>query len=328
MKIFAFSSDAQGFTDGVTTGQLIDHLPNRVTTLAQADVAVVVAVCHAGFKYNHAQLNALRASGKPWVLIDYLEYGWDWDFELPNTIKSGACPCTQQGNFDWAILTQFVREYPPILEFKRELRNADVRPNRIPIDFLAAWPKPPVVSLADYSSRPYDVTYVWGYSHPLRAKMHGQIFQAMGEKNTEVLSSFEMLDGRRSHAFTCPVWVSIFTPYWVRQPMDRVLRLQEQGRIAVCLPGAGFKCFREQEAPHGTVMAMLQNDLARSYPWEHGVNALILSRGHEFENLFNYASADRPWLYDIYRRGQSTLDMYRREFYIPNYVIPNIKERL
>ena len=328
MKIFAFSCDAQGFTDGVTTGQLIDHLPGRVKTLAEADVAVGVIVCHGGFKYNHAQLNALRASGKPWVLIDYLEYGWDWDFELPNTIKSGACPCTHRDNFDWAILTQFVREYPPILEFKRELRNKDVNERRIPIDFLAAWPKPPVVSLADYSSRPYDVTYVWGYSHPLRAKMHGQIFQAMGEKNIEVLSSFEMLGGR-SQVFTCPVWVSIFSPYWVRQPMDKVLRMQEQGRISVCLPGAGFKCFREQEAPHGTVMAMLQNDLARSYPWEHSVNCLIMRPGQEFDDLFAFATlTPKHVLYDIYRRGQTTLDKYRREAYIPNYIMPNIESRL
>jgi len=331
MKIYIDTTDANGWTDGVTHGQLFSKLPGLTTQLGAADVAIIESVCHPKYQFNHT-LNRLKHTRKPWVHIDYTEWGWNWDFTKDNVLGRTDCyPCTQFDNHDWGTLKQFIQDYPPILTFQRDLMQRDVGERLIPIDFLAYMDREPVATLEEYSSRPYDVTYVWGYSHPLRPKMHSEIFEAMGTQNVEVLSSFEMLGG---HAKSQVVdghqtWVSIFSPHWVRKPMSEVFAVQRKGRCSICLPGAGFKCFREQEAPNNALMFMLENDLARAYPWRDGENCITIRSDHLFFDVF-MATQTIPMneLHELYVEGQATLDRYRAHNYIPNYVIRNIEKRL
>lgn len=331
MKFYLESADAAGYSDGVTQGQLFAKLP-QTDVLDRADVVLVRTVCGPPFKFNH-HLNRLLTAGKPIVLVDYLEYGWNHNFAKGNVLGDHFCtPCTQFDNPEWGTFEAWVREANPVLTFKRELRNQDVSEKLIPIDFLAVGPRPRVQTLEEFAARPYDVTFVWGYSHPVRAKMHGRIVEAMGTKGIDVVTSFESLAKRppnANHHRPSPLWVSIMQDYWVRKPMSEVYALQEKGRMAICLPGAGVKCFREQEAPTGTISVMLKDDLARSYPWVHGRNALMMQPGEEFESLFALATqTDITWLHAIYVTAQANLDRYRPEAYIRDYFIPNIEKRI
>lgn len=331
LKFYLESADAAGYTDGVTAGQLFNRL-NVTNVLSQADVVLVRTVCGPPFKFNH-HLNRLLTAGKPIVFVDYLEHGWNWDFQKGNVMGEhmGCVPCTQFDNPEWATLHGWIQAAQPILTFKRELRNQDVRDDLVPIDFLCEGPSFPVDSLEQYSTRPYDVTYVWGYSHPVRAKMAGKILEAMGTKGIDVIPSFEALVGRpnnANHHRITPLWVSIFQCYWVRKPMAEVYALQRKGRMAICLPGAGFKCFREQEAPNGTIPVMLKNDLARSYQWVHMENCLTVRPDIEFEDLYEMTFCDPKFLHEVYVRAQQTLDKYRPDAYIRDYFIPNIEKHL
>ncbi len=332
LKFYLESADASGYRDGVTAGQLFNRL-NTTNVLSQADVVLVRTVCQGEpFKFNH-HLNRLLTAGKPIVFVDYLEHGWDYDFSKGNVMgEHMACiPCTEGNNPEWGTLHGWIQQASPILHFKRELRTQDVRDDLIPIDFLAEGPSFPVDSLEQYSSRPYDVTFVWGYSNAVRPRLHGKIVEAMGTKSIDVITSFEQIPGRpgnANHHRVTPLWVAIHQAHWVRKPMAEVYALGRKGRLVVSLPGAGVKTFRDSEAPNGSLPVFLQDDLARSYPWEHMVNCFKLRVGQEFEDLYEMTFADPKFMHQIYLNAQTNLDRYRPEAYIKNYFIPSIESHL
>lgn len=324
MKIHLAFADANLSTDGVTQKQILDHLP-LATSLADADVVVVHVICHPQFSFNHG-LNALLGK-KPIVILNYLEYGWNFDFKKEVILGYGAeYPCTSK-NHDWGTLDQWVRAANPILTFQRECKRSDISSRVIPVDFVAEQPIPPVANEAEFKARPLDVSYVWGYSHPDRARVHGEIFAAMGNMGINVIDHFEdMVTRQDSHFFPAKTWFSCFSPYWRRRAMPEVMKMQQQSKIALNLPGAGRKCFREAEAPVGAVLATQHDDLVRSYDWMSGVNCVKLVVGQEVRGLM--AAAERPDLYDIYVLGQENIRNYSNPNYVKNYILKNIQDRL
>lgn len=327
MKVFLISADANGHTDGVTYGQLLSKLP-LTDRLESADVVVINAVCHGGYKFNH-DLNKVR--GKKLVLIDYLEYGWNWDFRKENRIGYGnLCPCTHTGDQlnEWGTLDLFIRENPPILTFKRELLLDQVSDTMIPIDFLAEGPAVRRASEAEFDARPLDVFYCWGYSHPDRPRVHGEIFAAMGNAGINVVDHPDMLGRGSSQVFPTGTWMTLFKPYYLRRPMSEIYALQRQAKFAINLRGAGVKCFRSSEAPIDTIMATGVDPLAYSYPWIDHLNCVQMPAGKEVGTLMSVLRMHRSEAYTIYLNCQENIDRYRAENYIPNYVLANIEKRL
>lgn len=324
MKLHLLFADANGSTDGVTQAQILNHLP-KSKGLADADAVIVHCVCHSKFAFNHG-LNDLLGK-KPIIIMDYLEYGWNFDMRKENILGRGAeYPCTSK-NHDWGTLDQWVTQANPVLTFKRECKRKDVSSTVIPIDFTAEQPIPKTQSEAEFNARPLDVSYVWGYSHPDRARLHGEIFSAMGNMGINVIDHMEdMVTRQDSHYFRAKTWFTMFSPYWRRRPMAEVMAVQQQSKLAVNLPGAGVKCFRRQESPVGAVMAMQSDDLADSYDWMNGVNCIKLTRGREFVELV--AAAERPDLYTIYVLGQENIRRYANPGYVRDYVLANIQKVL
>ncbi len=319
MKLFLAYANANGNTDGVTHEQLIRHLP-LTTNLAEADAIVLLAVTHDNFRFNH-DLNKLVGK-KPMVVIDYIEYGWEFPHDVDNVLGHGYGAIL--GNQEWCTLDLFLRENKPLLQFKRELRKEDSGPSVIPIDFLAHLPKQPLSTRKQFDSRPFEVFNSWGYSHPNRARVHGDIFHAMGNANVNVIDGYDKLGGN-SLPYAAKTWLSVFTPHWVRKPMSEVLGYQSQSKISLSLYGAGWKCFRHAEAAENSVMAIQRNNLAWSYPWDES-NSIQLNKPHEVRDLL--AATARHTLFDVYLAAQENQDRYRRENYVPNYVLANIRHRL
>jgi hypothetical protein len=321
MKILKASSDAQGWTDGVTTSQLMDHLPNCVESYQEADVVLVMAVCHPGFKFNH-QLNDIK---KPWVLLDFTEWGWNWDFSKNNILGQSDCyPCTQPSNHEWGTLGQFINANPPVMTFQRDLKKSDVALNRRPIDFMAHLPIPETQSKGEFESRRFGVFNAFGYSHPTRARVHGQIFEAMGNKGVEVVDDYTKGD----FGFSTPpnrLWMSVYSPHWWRKPMKDVMQWQQKAKIALALPGAGAKCFKDTESATGAIPAFVSNQLAYSYPWTQA-NSVQMDEGTEVDDLIN--ALDSAPLYDIYRAAQENVRKYRIDNYLRDYFLPYIADRL
>ena len=101
---------------------------------------------------------------------------------------------------------------------------------------------------------------------------------------------------------------------------------QAQSKISVSMPGSGVKCFRSTESPVNAVPAMMEDDMAWSYPWLHGVNCVRLDRMNLFGDLFN--ATQREDLHAIYIGAQETIELYRSRRYVAEYIIPNIQARL
>lgn len=325
MKTYLMSSDANGWTDGCTRGQLYDHIPGQVKNLQDADVAIVSMICHPGYRFNH-ELNRLK--GKKWILIDYCEFGWNWDPNRNNILGQGCVPCdfSNPGPIgECGTMDLFIRENPPVLTFKRELHTRDQGPTMQPIDFLAAGPIFPLETKDEFENRRLDLFFNWGYSHPDRPRVHGQIFEAMGNRNLNVISSFGHIGGKEGY-YPPGTWATIFTPWWDRRPMYEVYSAQSKAKMSLCLPGAGKKCFREQEACNNSIIILQYDPLVRAYPWTSGVNCIKLAVGHEVEGIFD--ATHRQDLYEIYLLCQENMRRYRRENYIPNYLMPEIQARL
>lgn len=312
MKFKILYADAAQCTDGVTHEQLLRHMP------VGNDVTIVMVVTHPNYKFNH-DLNSLR--GKKYVLMDFCEWGWQWDFTKNNILGQTDAYPGESKSHEWGTLHQFIRDNPPILTFQRELRSQNATTSLIPIDFLCTQPAKPIVGKAEYDARPIQVFASWGFSHPRRARVHGEILTAMGTKNIEVVDGYEKVDwgwlrkdGR--------VWLSVFTPHWMRYPMSTVYGWQSKSKISLSMQGAGGKAFRDQQAPVDCVMAHHAHFLAKAYPFDES-NSICLVEPNEIDDLLK--AVERNDLYELYLESQKTIDKYRVENYLPNYIIASIK---
>lgn len=317
MKLFLAYAHAKGMTDGVSYGQLLRHLP-LTTTVAQADAVVILACWVAGFSFNHG-LNAY-AGKKPIIVIDYLEYGWDWPHDVDNVLGRGNCvPCSDTSNGHWGTLNLFMRGANPRLQFKRELRKQDSSDSVVPIEFLAHLPKSKIQSKDAFDARPLDVFNSWGLTHPSRVRAHAGMRDLM---RMGLINLIEAYNGAYPPQRS---WLSVETPAPMRRPMTEILGYQSMAKISVSLYGAGRKCFRSAEAPENCIMAQQQDDFAWSYPWDESNSVRLHEPGEVGELL---SATQRDDLYELYLASQRNLDNYRLASYLPNWVMANIKRVL
>lgn len=320
------SPDLQGRIDGTISANLLSGFPDQSSSRHDCDVVLVPISLFHDFKFNPL----LRDINKPWVLIDYLEYEWCCD--MSHFIGRNTRECRWLSPAWWEF-DEFAKEHPPAMYFKRELLSREVTDRIKPIDWPCYIGQPPVQSEDEFNARPIEVFFSWGFSHPSRPRMHAQIFHAMTTHSIGVISELNQFE----HYFRSPcarTWASVFTPWYARSPIERVIWFQQRSKISVSLPGAGKKCFRHAEAPVATIMALQDDYLAWSYPWIDGSNCIRLAADHgssvddsvAFEDLED--ATKRADLYQIYLRSQETIDKYRTKPYINQYVIPLIQNAL
>lgn len=326
MPIRILSPDAAGRVCGTVKSTILDRLAARPGT---PDVTVVPVSNFPDFRFNPE----LRAIKGPWVMVDFLEYGAGWRGERTHLIgkpdrggdgMAGSIHVLQSAAKEWEAFEVWAWDNPPALYLKRELAAKHVSPRVRPIDWTCGQPAPPVQTRAEFGARPIEVFHCWGYSNPLRTRLHADIFEAMG---TRGISADDDLNGVHNFIYHTPGarrWLSAFVPWWRRHPMAAVMAVQQMAKISVSLPGFGLKCFRHAEAPVGAVMAMTDDPLAWSFPWECGVNCIAIPRVDFFPLLEEWTRAD--WLYDMYRASQETIDRYRPDRYVDEYLLPLIRE--
>lgn len=319
MKLFIQIADANLRENGPVKHLLLDWLPDRVHSIAKCDAVVVPVAWHPDYKFNEDLLLLKR----PVVLIDYLEFGWNFG-PRENRIGKGTTDWPGHLNSpEWAKLDAWVRDHPPALVFKRELFKRDVGERFLPIDFPCCNPPPKIPSRAEFDARPFDVFYCWGLSHPDRARLQGDIFHAMANRGLSVISDW--IQFKQLPEMPGRTWVAIHSPYWARVPMERVMEVQHRSKVSISMPGAGQKCFRSSESACGAIMAMPKNYLAWSYDWHDG-NSILLTPGQELESLLH--QMEHHNLYDIYLSSQINFELYRCENYARDYVMPAIERLL
>lgn len=326
MRVFIQSPDDRGRIDGSVQSNILDHFPEKGSSVHDADVVIVPIAFFSDYKFN-PKLWTISEIGRPWVLIDFLEYEWCYFNEKTDTHLFGKnTEDCRWLNPNWYPFDEWVRNHPPILYFKRELLAKDASDTVKPIEWACYLPDSPIQSEEEFNKRRLEVYFNWGYSNPSRPKLHGDIFHGMNTNGLGVISEnsqFELFFKEHPHA---RAWMSVFCPWYSRLPMGDVLFYQRNAKISVSLPGAGRKCFRSTEAPQETIMAMQADDLAWSRAWLDGINCIRLRPGHEFEDLERATKRDD--LYEIYRKSQETIAQYRTPFYTRDYVAPLIEGAL
>lgn len=317
MRFYVQSFD-QNWDVNPTIGEsILKHL-NCVDSIGLAD-AVIVVVCYKPNYRFHPQLNTIT---KPIVLMDFTEYGWDAG-EKNNVLGMGMT--RQFGHLagdEWAKLDEWVALHPPTVHFKRELFLRDKTARLLPIEFPCMRGARPIQTKEEFDGRPLEVFHCWGLSHPIRQKLHGDIFRNAHVCGINVIDSW----AQDEHFEKCN-WTTIHSPHYDRKPLEYVMNWNHRAKISVSLPGAGIKCFRSAEAPVGSIMALMDDNLAWSTDWVGGYNCIRLSAGDEFGCLLRAGWKDMD-LHDIYLASQETIDRYRAERYTREYVLPSIKERL
>jgi hypothetical protein len=280
------SPDAAGQIDGSVAKNILAYLPNL-------PVGIVPISWFPNFVFKQPVV------GK-YVLIDFME------------------PHFPNGEYAKFFLWKDF-DNPPILTFRRELDKRAVSPVVKPIE----WPcylHPPERSKGEqFDSRPLEVLYFWGYSNPLRPKLHGEIFsEGMTKHGIEVISQWDMpIKGSK-------IWSSIYTPYFYRKPMFEVVENMQMAKITISMPGNGQKTFRDTECV-GTLMAIQKSDTVYSYPWDE-TNSIQLEPGNEFNSLLE--ATRRSDLYDLYCACDDQMRKYEAQRYTKEYVLAEIQKVL
>lgn len=317
MKFRIVSPDAAGAVDCVLRSQMLDFLPK---SNAPDAIPFVPISYYPNYTFSY-ELHKLE--GRPWILADMTENAWDWDMRKNNVLGTGIT--RDYGHIasdEWAKLDDWVRDHPPVIQFKRELKLSDKSPTLMPCEHLCYLPIPTIQTKAEFDARPIEVMHLWGWSHPSRAILHAEIFRAMTDKNIGVVSEMSHLDGCLKNP-SPRTWAAIYAPWYARKPMGEVMSFQQKAKISVSLWGAGKKCFRSAEAPVGAIMALPFDELAWSFDWEHQVNCVRLCAGREFEDLDKNTTRDD--LYEIYVRGMETIRKYESQRYVDSYIVPTIE---
>lgn len=314
MKLKLYNADATR-ADGTNTSQLFNFLP---LVEAGEDIAIVGVSYMPQFVFNPELLKLKR-----YILIDYVEFGWDAGSKEN---RFGHLLPHEFGHLDsieWVAFNMWVAENPPLLTFKRELQQRHRTETMIPIEYLCYLPIPPIQTKAEFDARPFASFHCFGYSHPSRIHLHADMIRGIADKGLDVITDWCQLENLP--ATTGQRHISIYSTWWSRKPIAEVMKWQQQSKISVSLMGAGKKSFRDSEAPVGSIMAMPENDLAYSYPWDKS-NSIQLIQYEKTGSLLAWLEFKN--LYDIYLAGQENIERYRSEVYVQNYVLPNIQKVL
>lgn len=319
MNLHLLSPYANGRIDPIARKMWLDHLP--LTDADTADAGIMAILNWSNFTFN-PDLEKWR---KPWIMLDACEFGsyWDheqldWTFASPHGPLDQACLNVMHENPDWRRFLDWVRVNPPRLTFQRELPRRCVTPVRQPLDWTAQHPVQKPVSREEFLARPLEVFYTWGLSHRMRPWFHATIYLHSYREGYLVMphwSHDRQLGGKHK------VWAAWHIPAYLRQPMEFILDWQGKAKISVSLPGAGVKCFRHAEACINAVMALTDDCLAWSYPWEHLKNCVRLKRLDPYGSLLE---ASRRDLYDVYVAGLETARKYEAAAYAKDYLMKQL----
>lgn len=319
IKIFILPSDANQNLDPTLSKTMLNFIPNRVSSMGEADVVLTVASYFHGYKFNEA----LRRVSKPLILMNYLEFGWDWLDTQSNVLGAGNLKkCSFLNTEDYTKLDDWIKDSPPKLEFSRELYMRDYIPGkRIPCEWLCYLPAVPAARLhtkEQFDARVFAFFHLWGLSNPMRQELHGDTFKNAQKCGYNILDNL----AHEQHLEKFNV-VSIYSPHFARASMENILRWQHRSKISVNLWGCGRKNFRLGESVVDCIMALPTDNMAWSYDFVHGENCIRLRPDYLLDDLL--VATRRDDLYRIFLGSQEIADKYRSENWVRDYFMKQLE---
>lgn len=294
-------ADANGRSDGLA----YNFLQN-----IKCDLPIVLVS-----RVEDLQLNENILGLKEWVLISYVENGWDWDMKIshkwgentdkfPNVFRSD----------DWMKFDEFVKNNPPKITFERELLQKDVTDKLVPIVYPCMIPPVPIQSKEEFERRMLNVFYTWGLSHEARKWLHGKIWWKSSRYGYSVCDNLYYLKGFLENERNPDKWFIANIPHYCRIPIQEIMMLNGISKISISIAGAGRNCFRHSESPVNSTMLMWDDELAwHQKDWVHGVNCFKCDEGTEIQAAWD--AYHDPNIYEIYKVGVETVDKFRVQNY-------------
>lgn len=330
MKFFLLSPDAESVYDP-PVWSLLRQIPNRVDSKGEADCILVPITRHPDFKFNE-NLSQL-INGKPWVLVCFAEYNWDWDQKETHIWGVNTQKFFGDGyNTHWQAFDKFVQDHPPILTFKRELLEKDRSDKLLPIEYLNHLPESGNDPKDEYLKRPLDVLFNWGRSHEARMWLHGEIFQQAGVNGYDVITQWDHIEPAIKDNPKGFYWASIHAPHYGRLDVSKVQEFNQLSKVVISMPGAGVKTFRAGEMAQDALMAMPYDELAWAYPWtkDNSIQFFLPQAGRSYPSPVKVIrdTLMRPDLYELYGEAMANGRNYRPQEYLRRHVQANIEKFL
>ena len=293
----------------VTDGTAYNFL-NRV----DSEIPFVLVSWVDDFQFN-TDLNFVNN----YYLVDFVEYGWDWDMK-PHRFGIGQETERFKGE-QWKKFDDFVKNNPPLKYFKREIFKEQVDLGLIPIDYPCWFKVSETQTREEFNNRAFEVINTWGRSHEDRLRLHAEIWQKASKYGYNVCDNLNSLNGFADHEVG-KKWITANIPWYARFPIEMIVGINGHAKISISKAGAGRKCFRHTESPINSVMLMIDDGIQFGYEWVHDYNCIMCKEGEEIETIIKYLESDK--LYDIYVNGVETCRKYELETYITNYIKPKL----
>ncbi len=303
-------------TDGVA-----NNLCQRINT----DLPILLLSMQDDFSLNP---EVLTLAGKKYIIIDYIENGWNWNREETlivgdNTFNFDSC----KGE-GWKLLHEFVRDNPPALYLKRELLYKDWCDTIKPIEYPNFQPEYLPQTREEFNGRPISMLWFWGRSHEARLMLQGEIWKNAARKGYAVCDNIFQFNHFMEEETNPNKWITLHIPHYSRIPITELLKINGLSKLSVSLPGAGVKCFRSTgESIVNSVCIFPEDELAYSYDFVNGQNCIIFpiksvdGISEEWDVCGAIEKALRlPNLYEIYLESLKVASWYRVDNYVKNYL--------
>jgi len=280
--------------------------------------------------------DVLRLIGKPYIIADYIENGWDWDRKETLIVGKNCEKFPNVCQNGWGQLEQFIKDNPPLLYFKRELLAKDKTDKLLPIEYVNLQPLFPTQTKEEFNARPISVFHYWGRSSDSRLMAHAEFWRNAARKGYSVCDNIYYFNNFMQDEVNQPnKWVTMNIPHYNRVEMKHILEINGLSKLSLSLPGAGVKCFRNcGESLCNSVMVMPDDNLSWSYPFVNNVNCIQFPIGN------NVTGVEKEWpiieaienalknttIYEIYIQGLEAAKYYQISNYIKNYLEPIINK--
>lgn len=226
-----------------------------------APVNIITLAYHpGGFIFSEDMAKLLRGNGRPTIVVDMEEYGWDRSWVNKSVMGVYADHTLMYGDAqEREKLAYFLKENPPLAYFKREfsyvvltlLETFTPAFPVLPIELLSPnLPQPPDPNRGEFLARSTDVFHWYGISHPDRMEIHKALDRS----------------GLRTDALE--------VHHTERRPIMNVMTAQGMCKASMNLGGSGEKCFRNAEACWNSVPIMA--DLGMEYRVKWGDDRAIM----------------------------------------------------
>lgn len=275
-------------------------------------VPIVLVSWADDFQFNDALFGV-----KDYVLVDFTEYGWNVDLKDTHVWGKNTFTCddwsARYNNVNWIEFDTWIKNNPPRLTFKREILIKDVSDKLHPIDYPCVVEGYSKQSKEEFDGRVISVFQYWGRSNENRLRIHGEIWQHATKKGFSVCDNIYYLQHFLQHE-QGEKWVTLNIPHYARIPADQLLIFNGMSKLSLSWKGAGFKCFRHNEAPVNSVMVTTKNKYAWCFPWDE-TNCILINEGNEISEID--LALLRTDLYEVYLNGLNNVDNYRLKNFIP-----------